>query len=107
MGSFRLVKHRDNMIKIALLVCSAALAAAEAEADALYGAYGYGGYGGIGHRTYSHGLGAIGYSGLGHTGYSTLGYSRGYCGKRSADAEPEAEADALYGAYGYGGYGGL
>merc|ERR1712123_371851 len=112
MGSFCLVKHRDSMIKIALLVCSAALAAAEADADALYGAYGYGGY--LGHRTYSHGLGAIGYSGLGHTGYSTLGYSRGYggygrgyFGKRSADAEPEAEADALYGAYGYGGYGGL
>merc|ERR1712123_493383 len=55
-----------------------------------------------------------GYGGLGHTGYSTLGYSlgygvygRGYFGKRSADAEPEAEADAIYGAYGYGGYGGL
>merc|ERR1712106_564147 len=81
----------------------------EAEADALYGAYGYGGYGGLGHRTYSHGLCAIGYGGLGHTGYSTLGYSRGYgrgyFGKRSADAEPEAEADAIYGSYGYGGLG--
>merc|ERR1712086_970134 len=36
-----------------------------------------------------------------------LGYSRGYYGKRSADAEPKAEADAyLYGGYGgYRGYG--
>merc|ERR1711937_167231 len=29
----------------------------------------------------------------------------GYYGKRSADAEPEADADAYYGYYGYGGYG--
>merc|ERR1712018_915253 len=28
-----------------------------------------------------------------------------YYGKRSADAEPEADAAYLYGAYGYGGYG--
>merc|ERR1712147_235801 len=97
-----------GMIKAALLVCSAALVAADA--DALYGAYGYGGYG-LGRRTYSVGYGGLGYN----RGYSTLGYghalgyghglgyaSYGY-GKRSADAEPEA--DALYGAYGYGGYG--
>merc|ERR1712001_108895 len=38
---------------------------------------------------------AVGYHGLGHFGYY---------GKRSADAEPEADADALYGYYGYGGY---
>merc|ERR1712179_764847 len=81
----------------------AAVAFAEPEADAkadpalLYGAYGYGlPYAGVygGYRTY----GAYGaYAG---------GY--GYYGKRSADAEPEAAADAeadpalLYGAYGYG-----
>merc|ERR1711971_889972 len=41
---------------------------------------------------------AIGYHGLGYHG---LGYTYG---KRSADAEPEA--DAYYGYYGYGGYGG-
>merc|ERR1712025_1206340 len=29
----------------------------------------------------------------------------GYYGKRSADAEPESDADAYYGYYGYGGYG--
>merc|ERR1711868_339540 len=34
------------------------------------------------------------------------GYAYGaYYGKRSADAEPEADAAYLYGAYGYGGYG--
>merc|ERR1711997_395884 len=38
---------------------------------------------------------AVGYHGLGPFGYY---------GKRSADAEPEADADALYGYYGYGHY---
>ena len=48
------------------------------------------------------------YGGLGYGGY---GYGLGYYrGKRSADAEPTAEADAYYGyggygRYGYGGYG--
>merc|ERR1719153_1809288 len=65
----------------------------KADADALYGAYGHSGlyrHGyGLGHRTYSLGNG--------------LGYSRyGYYGKRSAEAEPKADADALYGAYGHG-----
>merc|ERR1719242_534155 len=50
--------------------------------------------------------GAYGYAGLGHYGYA--GYPYAYYGKRSADAEPKADADAyLYGAYGYGGYHGL
>merc|ERR1712109_206044 len=38
------------------------------------------------------------YSGLYH-GYA--GYPYAYYGKRSADAEPEADADAFYGYYGY------
>merc|ERR1719376_944442 len=91
------------MIKIAFVVCCAAFAAAEAEADAclLYGAYGYGaglGYAGLGY----------GYSGLGYAGY---GYNRlsypglGYYGKRSADA------GRYYGGYGkagpWGAYTGL
>merc|ERR1712121_184112 len=56
------------------------------------------------------GLGYAGY-GLGYAGYGYpygySGYYGHYLGKRSADAEPEAKADAalLYGAYGYGGYG--
>merc|ERR1711909_73878 len=95
-------RQSDNMKFFAVLAL-AAVAFAEPEADAkadpalLYGAYGYGlPYAGVygGYRTY----GAYGaYAG---------GY--GYYGKRSADAEPEAAADAeadpalLYGAYGYG-----
>jgi len=67
-----------------------------------YGA-GYAGYGyGLGYRTHGYGL-----------GYRTHGYGH-YIGKRSADAEPaaDADADAYYGyaGYGYGhhgyGYGG-
>merc|ERR1711937_1002126 len=70
---------------------------ADAEADAalLYGGYGYTGLGYAG----------LGYAGLGYAGYGYpyAGYGYGhYLGKRSADAEPEAEADPalLYGAYG-------
>merc|ERR1712029_591203 len=38
-------------------------------------------------------------------GYRSYGYpAYGYYGKRSADAEPEAEADAFYGVYGYSAY---
>merc|ERR1712106_607347 len=119
------------MIKIALLVCSATLAAADA--DSLYGAYGYGGH--VGYAAPVH---HVGYAApLHHAGYgvsnvaNTVGISGvapaaipavhgGYAGagryfansagvvhvaKREAEAEPEA--DALYGAYGYGhGYGG-
>merc|ERR1739838_1216207 len=124
MGHSHLVKQRNNMIKIALLVCSAALAAA----DALYGAYGYGDHLGYGAGHLGYGVGHLGYAGLGHHG---VGYGvsihgaapaaipavhGGYAGagryvansvgavhvaKREAEAEPEAEADA----YGYGGYG--
>merc|ERR1719357_776370 len=118
------------MIRTALLACTAALAAAdadplygyaghhlgygtygfgkrdadaepEADADALYGSYGV--YG-LGHRTYSlgHGYG-YGHLGYGH-GYG-LGYgSYGY-GKRDAEAEPKADVDALYGSYGVYGLG--
>merc|ERR1712217_565202 len=53
-----------------------------------YGAYGYGAYpyGGYAYGAYPYTYGA-------------------YYGKRSADAEPKADADAyLYGAYGYGAY---
>merc|ERR1711997_628421 len=77
-------------MKFALVVCFAALVACEpeakpeAEADP-YLAYGYGAY------PYAYG------------GYRTYGY--GYYGKRSADAEPEAAAEAdpalLYSTYGY------
>merc|ERR1711881_378231 len=75
---------------------------AEPEADAYYGVYGYGGYG-LGYAGYAdYGYPAYSaYSGLYHGAYAAP--HLGYYGKRSADAEPEA--DAYYGAYGYGGYG--
>merc|ERR1712042_349178 len=57
-------------------------AEAEPEADALYGYYGYA-------RPYAY-------------GYRSYGYPYSY-GKRSADAEPEADA-YYYGAYGYRAY---
>merc|ERR1712106_119270 len=143
----QLICQRNNMIKIALLVCSAALAAADA--DALYGAYGYGAHLGYGAGHLGYGVGHLGYAGLshgvGHVAYAApvhhaVGYGvsnvantvgihgaapaaipavhGAYAGagryvansagvvhvaKREAEAEPEA--DALYGAYGYGGYG--
>merc|ERR1712184_216388 len=95
-------RQSDNM-KLFAVLALAAVAFAEPEAEAgpalLYGAYGYG----------------LPYTGV-YGGYRTYGaypYSYGYYGKRSADAEPEADAEAdpallyraehlLYGAYGYG-----
>merc|ERR1712013_533238 len=58
-------KIRMNMIKIAFVVCCAAFAAAEAEADAalLYGGYGYGA--GLGYAGLGYGAG-LGYAGLGY-----------------------------------------
>merc|ERR1740129_1655784 len=87
-------------------------AESEAEADAEAAAAYYGGYYGRGYG-YGHGYG------LGHRGYYGGYYGHGlygrgygyghYLGKRSADAEPEADAEAgvaLYGhAYGLYPYG--
>merc|ERR1712168_526348 len=91
-------RQSDNMKFFAVLALAAvAFAEPEAEAKAdpalLYGAYGYG----------------LPYAGVYSGGYRTYGaypYAGYYYGKRSADAEPEANAEAdpalLYGAYGYG-----
>merc|ERR1712192_314811 len=80
-------------------------AAAEAKADPYYGYYGQG-YHGLGYgRAYGYGLGHYGYAGLGHYG-GYYGHGLGYYGKRSAEAEPtaaaEAKADPYYGYYGHG-----
>merc|ERR1711868_238319 len=84
-------------MKFALVVCCAALAAAEPEAKPRADADPYLLYGGYG----------LGYAG--HYGYVGYPYTYGYYGKRSADAEPKADADPyLYGyglgyrTYGYG-----
>merc|ERR1711920_674475 len=91
--------NRGRMIKIAIVVCLAALAAAEADADAWYRPYGYSNWG------YSN----FGYNGNNWMGYwNRPGYQEGYrynYGKRSAEAEPEAKADAWYQPYGYSNWG--
>merc|ERR1711946_35824 len=95
-------RQSDNMKFFAVLAL-AAVAFAEPEADAkadpavLYGAYGTG----LPYSSVYRSYGAYPY------GYRTYGaYPYAYYGKRSADAEPEADAEAdpalLYGAYGYG-----
>merc|ERR1712021_250207 len=105
-----LVEERSKMkfISAACLIATA-FAEPEAKADAdaalLYGAHGYGGYASpyaLGYRGYA---GYAGYAGV-HGAYPYAGaYGAHYIGKRSADSEPEAKADAalLYGAHGYAG----
>merc|ERR1712203_255182 len=119
----------DNMIRIALLACTAALAAADA--DALYGIAGHHlGYG-VGHVGYAahhvapvhhavpvhHGYGisnvanTVGIHGVApaaipavHGAYAGAGRyvanSAGVVHVAKRDADAEPEADALYGAYG-------
>merc|ERR1712232_1308682 len=85
---------RRRMIKIAILVCLAALAAAEADADAYYGPYGYSQYSQGYNWPMNYGPNWPMYSGnmwSMHHGYNY--------GKRSAEAEPTADADAYYGPY--------
>merc|ERR1711955_114394 len=102
-----LVEEGSKMKFIAAACLVAAVFAepeAKADADAalLYGAYGYGGYAAPYALGYS---GLAGYTGYGGYAYGAYPYTYGarYLGKRSADAEPKADADAalLYGSYGY------
>merc|ERR1712215_107990 len=98
-GSVHSALKMKLLVVLALVACVVAEPEAEAKADPYYyGGYGLGGYGGYGgYRSYGLGL-----------GYSGLGY-RGFYGKREAEAEPKADADAdpyYYGGYGLGGYGG-
>merc|ERR1719441_56676 len=111
-------------MKLLISACLVALALADAEpkadADPYYGYYGkrsadaeptavaeakpeadpYYGYYGLGYHGYGYGLRAYGY------GYPYAYGHYGYYGKRSADAEPTAvaeakpEADPYYGYYG-------
>merc|ERR1719420_2215266 len=81
------------MIKIAIVVCLAALAGAEADADAWYQPYGYSNWG---------------YNWPMMSGYRQMNYMNGHeghrfqsYGKREAEAEPKADADAWYQPYGY------
>merc|ERR1739849_52260 len=82
-------------------------AKAEADAALLYGGYGYTGLGYAGLGYAGHGYSGLGYAGYGYP-YAGYGYGH-YLGKRSADAEPKADAEAdaalLYGGYGDTGLG--
>merc|ERR1712193_238481 len=113
MGILNLTLVENTKMKFIAVACLIAAAFAEPEAKAyadaalLYGGFGYTGlgYAGLGYS----GLGYAGY-GYPYTGYSAYApytYGARVIGKRSADAEPEAEADPalLYGAYGYTGLG--
>merc|ERR1719268_489183 len=99
------------MIKTLLVVCFAALSAADAEADALYGAYGYAGHlGYAGH--YGYGVGHFGYAAPVHhvASYAApVHHAIGYGISNVANsvgtvhvAKREAEADAFYSTYGMG-----
>merc|ERR1712106_971961 len=105
MGILHLTQVEEgSKMKFIAAACVVAEPEAKADADAavLYGAYGYGGHASpyaLGYRGYAGYAGAYGaylYSGV---------YGGRYLGKRSADAEPEADANAYYGAYGYSAYG--
>merc|ERR1712051_48085 len=89
-------RQSDNMKLFAVLALAAvAFAEPEAEADPalLYGTYGYG---------VPYAGGAYGAYGA-YSAYRPYSYGGYYYGKRSAEAEPKAEADAYYpyGAYPY------
>merc|ERR1712227_269919 len=116
-------KRRIKMIKFTIVVCLAAVASAEADAQYLTGHLGYSAY--AAPLRYS---GAYGYAaplagaGIAVRGYGTpatvgthapYGYAASghyvadsvgavHVAKREAEAEPEADADALYSTYGYG-----
>merc|ERR1719234_2663817 len=70
---------------------------ADADASVLYGAYGYAA------GPYTHGYASYAAHPAAYGAYGAYPYTYGtrYLGKRSADAEPEADASVLYGTYGY------
>merc|ERR1711913_143766 len=88
-SSLQTLKMMKSIAVVALCMFAAVAGEAEASADAgvLYDHYGYGHHLGYGHH---------GYHGYGYP-YRYHGY---HYGKRSADAEPTA--DAAYAHYGYG-----
>merc|ERR1711945_56171 len=89
------------LVFLVALVIAIVSAEPEADSDPWYG-YRYGGYRGYYGRPYGYGYGYYG----GYYGHPyTYGYGYRYLGKRSADAEPEADAEAKPRYYsGYYGY---
>merc|ERR1712042_219488 len=106
------------MFKVAIVVCLAAYAKAEAEADPalLYGAYGYAGYAApytYGYAGYpyaysalagygtTNGANTVGINGLAAAAGRYVANSAGVVHVAKREAEADADADALYGYYGY------
>merc|ERR1712025_1096801 len=101
-------EETTSIMKSAIVVCLAALAAAEPEADAFYGSYGYNNLG-LGYSNLGYGYsGAYGYAAPATSaaitvrGYVADSFGAVHIAKREADAEPEADADAFYGVNTYG-----
>merc|ERR1719439_152564 len=106
------------MFKVAIVVCLAAYAKAEAEADPalLYGAYGYAGYPYAystlaGYGT-TNGANSVGIAGVAPAAAPALAGGYAAAGRYVANSagvvhvakrEAEADADAYYGYYGYAG----
>merc|ERR1711931_225546 len=98
-GDSSIETNRRTMIKIAIVACLAALAAAEADADAWYQPYGYSNWNNnwMGYNNWNM-----------YNNWNRPGMQEGYrynYGKRSAEAESEADADAWYRSYGYSNWG--
>merc|ERR1712209_177962 len=115
--------HHYNMFKVAIVVCLAAYAKAEAEADPalLYGAYGYAGYAApytYGYAGYpyaystlagygtTNGANSVGIAGVAPAAAPALAgryvaNSAGVVHVAKREAEADADADAYYGYYGY------
>merc|ERR1711915_40085 len=128
MGDCTQCIHHYNMFKVAIVVCLAAYAKAEAEADPalLYGAYGYAGYAApytYGYAGYpyaysalagygtTNGANTVGINGLAAAavpavagGYAAAGRyvanSAGVVHVAKREAEADADADAYYAYYG-------
>merc|ERR1719495_2145827 len=106
------------MIKTLLVVCFAALSAADAEADALYGAYGYAGhhvasYAAPVHHAVGYGIfnvaNSVGIHGAAPAAVPAVHGAYAGAGRYVANsagtvhvAKREAEADAFYSTYGMG-----
>merc|ERR1712212_1108399 len=91
MGDSSIDSNRRTMIKIAIVVCLAAIAAAEADADAWY-------------QPYNSWNNMYGYNWPMRSGYRQMNYMNGHEGHRFQSygkREAEADADAWYQPYGY------
>merc|ERR1711890_34738 len=99
-------KEQSRLVmKLFVVLALAAAAVAEPEADPLlYKAYRPWGYGSLGYGVH-HPLATAGHHVV---GYPAFGYAGHYIGKREAEAEPAADADAYYYNYGHHlGYSGI